>query len=68
VSANPSTTVIAKYYQCGGINWKGESTCGKGTVCKYWNPYYSQCVSEEKFFSAFKEARRRREMGRRSVY
>ena len=32
-----SAMVIAEYYQCGGINWKGEGTCVKGMVCKCWN-------------------------------
>jgi cellulase len=46
MSKSPSATPIAEYYQCGGINWKGNGTCGEGTVCKSWHPYYSQCVSE----------------------
>ncbi|KAB5588685.1 Glycoside hydrolase family 61 protein [Ceratobasidium theobromae] len=40
---NPSPPV-AKYYQCGGINYTGSTTCVDGTSCKVWNPYYSQCL------------------------
>lgn len=45
-STSPSATIVAEYYQCGGINYKGSKTCVEGTVCKDMNPYYSQCVQE----------------------
>jgi cellulase len=35
---------VAKYHQCGGINYTGATACADGWVCKEWNPYYSQCV------------------------
>ncbi|KAA8569669.1 hypothetical protein EYC84_001267 [Monilinia fructicola] len=35
---------IAKYMQCGGINWTGSGTCVSGSTCTVQNPYYSQCV------------------------
>ncbi|KAH7360370.1 hypothetical protein BKA65DRAFT_591437 [Rhexocercosporidium sp. MPI-PUGE-AT-0058] len=44
--ASPSNVIIAQYYQCDGINFKGKGTCVKGTVCKERNPYYYQCVDE----------------------
>ncbi|KAI1263727.1 glycosyl hydrolase family 61-domain-containing protein [Xylariaceae sp. FL1019] len=42
--AGTSSGTVALYYQCGGANWTGATTCAEGT-CKAWNPYYSQCVS-----------------------
>ncbi|KAG4432892.1 hypothetical protein IFR05_011638 [Cadophora sp. M221] len=45
-AASPSHVVIPQYYQCGGINFKGEGSCAKGSICKKWNPYYHQCVDE----------------------
>ncbi|KIK59612.1 glycoside hydrolase family 10 protein [Collybiopsis luxurians FD-317 M1] len=30
--------------QCGGIGWTGPTTCVAGTVCTFFNPYYSQCL------------------------
>lgn len=35
---------VAAYYQCGGKNWTGETTCVAGWHCQYQNPFYSQCV------------------------
>ncbi|GES62169.1 fungal cellulose binding domain protein [Aspergillus terreus] len=35
---------IKKYFQCGGMHWKGSGACESGTSCKQWNPYYHQCV------------------------
>ncbi|MCJ1306578.1 hypothetical protein MMC25_000221 [Agyrium rufum] len=32
------------YGQCGGIGWKGATTCVAGSVCIVSNPYYSQCL------------------------
>ncbi|CAI7565551.1 unnamed protein product [Penicillium glandicola] len=37
-------TVSMRYYQCGGINWTGPTTCETGTTCVEQNPYYYQCV------------------------
>ncbi|CZR67296.1 uncharacterized protein PAC_17195 [Phialocephala subalpina] len=45
-SASASAAVVPEYYQCGGLNWTGSTTCAKGNVCKKWNPYYSQCIDE----------------------
>ncbi|OJJ68834.1 hypothetical protein ASPBRDRAFT_46110 [Aspergillus brasiliensis CBS 101740] len=39
--------VAKKYERCGGINHTGPTTCESGTVCKQWNPYYSQCVESQ---------------------
>ncbi|KAK0102053.1 hypothetical protein ONS96_006017 [Cadophora gregata f. sp. sojae] len=30
--------------QCGGLNWKGATTCVSGYVCTYSSEYYSQCI------------------------
>ncbi|KAF7555008.1 hypothetical protein G7Z17_g2487 [Cylindrodendrum hubeiense] len=38
------TTVAAKYYQCGGLNWTGATECESGTTCTAQNDYYSQCI------------------------
>jgi cellobiose dehydrogenase (acceptor) len=35
---------IAKYGQCGGLQWTGSFFCVSGTTCKYQNPWYSQCL------------------------
>ncbi|KAG9240023.1 putative endo-beta-1,4-glucanase D [Calycina marina] len=42
----PSSTsgTVAMYYQCGGINYEGATTCVSGTFCKVLNPYYFQCL------------------------
>lgn len=35
---------VAKWGQCGGINYKGPTTCASGSTCRVSNPYYSQCL------------------------
>ncbi|KAE8351200.1 glycoside hydrolase superfamily [Aspergillus coremiiformis] len=35
---------IKAYFQCGGLNYKGSTSCASGLVCKKWNPYYHQCI------------------------
>ncbi|MCJ1310080.1 hypothetical protein MMC25_003741 [Agyrium rufum] len=43
-TSSAATTGGAPLYgQCGGIGWKGATTCASGT-CKVSNPYYSQCL------------------------
>ncbi|KAL4945743.1 glycosyl hydrolase family 61-domain-containing protein [Aspergillus oleicola] len=49
--AAPTTSSIstgsgsnAVYAQCGGINFKGSSSCPSGSTCHKYNPYYSQCI------------------------
>ncbi|OAG09935.1 1,4-beta cellobiohydrolase [Paraphaeosphaeria sporulosa] len=32
------------YGQCGGIDWKGATTCVSGSYCSKINDYYSQCL------------------------
>ncbi|QRV95908.1 glycoside hydrolase family 61 protein [Ceratobasidium sp. AG-Ba] len=39
-----ATGTIKKWYQCGGINYRGSTTCEQGTTCVVQNPYYSQCL------------------------
>ncbi|KAI0666627.1 hypothetical protein C8Q78DRAFT_438722 [Trametes maxima] len=34
----------AEWGQCGGIGWRGATTCVSGTVCTAINDYYSQCL------------------------
>ncbi|KAF2843110.1 carbohydrate-binding module family 1 protein [Patellaria atrata CBS 101060] len=41
---SPVAGAVAKYGQCGGINYIGSKTCAAGSTCKEWNPYYFQCV------------------------
>ncbi|KAI5851957.1 cellobiohydrolase 1 [Tricharina praecox] len=36
---------IAKYSQCGGLNWSGSGTCVSGTTCSVINAYYHQCFN-----------------------
>ncbi|KAJ5113300.1 hypothetical protein N7456_001834 [Penicillium angulare] len=43
-SASATGGLVAQYYQCGGINWTGGTTCESGLTCKHQNPYYYQCV------------------------
>lgn len=35
---------VKKYYQCGGVNWTGATSCESGSTCTKQNPYYYQCV------------------------
>lgn len=44
--APPTTapTTVAKYGQCGGINYTGATTCVSGTTCTKLNDYYFQCL------------------------
>ena len=39
-----STGAAKKYYQCGGVNFSGPTSCEAGTTCKKQNDYYSQCL------------------------
>ncbi|KAE8329187.1 glycoside hydrolase superfamily [Aspergillus sergii] len=39
-----SASAVAHYYQCGGINYSGPTTCESGYTCVKQNPYYSQCL------------------------
>ncbi|KAF4240098.1 hypothetical protein CNMCM8980_006834 [Aspergillus fumigatiaffinis] len=44
-STSASASGVAKHwYQCGGINWTGPTTCESGYTCVKQNPYYHQCV------------------------
>jgi hypothetical protein len=42
----PTTPVCSakKYQQCGGIGYKGCTTCESGSSCKASGDYYSQCL------------------------
>ncbi|KAK6337056.1 hypothetical protein TWF718_009842 [Orbilia javanica] len=33
------------YEQCGGSGWTGPTCCNAGSVCKYSNDWYSQCLA-----------------------
>jgi cellulase len=39
-----SGALVAKWSQCGGVNYKGAKQCAAGLTCKEWNPYYFQCI------------------------
>ena len=41
----PSTSCVAQYGQCGGLNWSGSTTCCAPSTCVVTNPWYSQCLS-----------------------
>jgi endoglucanase len=43
-SPSASGGAIKKYYQCGGLNYTGATTCETGTTCVKQNPYYYQCI------------------------
>lgn len=47
-TTSPMTTstspAVAKWGQCGGLNYSGSKTCVAGTVCTFQNDYYSQCL------------------------
>ncbi|KAJ5747665.1 uncharacterized protein N7511_009361 [Penicillium nucicola] len=43
-SASASGGVVKHYFQCGGLNYTGATTCETGTTCVKQNPYYYQCV------------------------
>ncbi|KAJ5938695.1 hypothetical protein N7466_001829 [Penicillium verhagenii] len=43
-AATATGALVAHYYQCGGTNWTGATTCESPYTCKVQNPYYSQCV------------------------
>lgn len=32
------------YEQCGGVNYKGSTTCTSDLICEKQNEYYSQCL------------------------
>jgi hypothetical protein len=45
VSPKPVTgNAIAKWGQCGGMNWTGSTTCASGSTCTKQNDYYYQCL------------------------
>ncbi|KAH7336751.1 glycosyl hydrolase family 61-domain-containing protein [Rhizoctonia solani] len=43
-AAPVASGTVAKYYQCGGMNWTGATGCVSGTSCVIQNPYYHQCL------------------------
>ncbi|KAH7419971.1 hypothetical protein BKA64DRAFT_699974 [Cadophora sp. MPI-SDFR-AT-0126] len=43
-SAPAPAGTIAKWGQCGGLNWGGSGTCVEGTKCTFSSDYYSQCL------------------------
>jgi lysophospholipase L1-like esterase len=43
VTNNANATCNKLYWQCGGSNWKGSTTCCEG-VCQKYNEFFSQCV------------------------
>ncbi|KAF2787290.1 carbohydrate-binding module family 1 protein [Melanomma pulvis-pyrius CBS 109.77] len=48
-SAAPAVTstaaaTVAKWGQCGGLNWTGGTVCASGSTCTKSNDYYSQCI------------------------
>ncbi|KAK4099403.1 carbohydrate-binding module family 1 protein [Parathielavia hyrcaniae] len=43
-SSTPSGCTVAKWGQCGGMNWTGCTTCAAGSTCTVSNQHYSQCL------------------------
>ncbi|KAL1632708.1 hypothetical protein SLS56_003405 [Neofusicoccum ribis] len=43
-SSSSTGSAVAKYGQCGGVNYQGSTTCESGATCKEWNTYYHQCL------------------------
>lgn len=43
-TGDASSGAVKKYYQCGGKNYSGATTCESGLTCKQWNEYYFQCI------------------------
>lgn len=43
-SSTATGSVAQHYYQCGGINWTGASSCESPYTCVKQNPYFYQCV------------------------
>jgi cellobiose dehydrogenase (acceptor) len=42
ILALATSTAVAKYGQCGGIQWTGSFQCAAGSTCQVQNDYYSQ--------------------------
>ncbi|KAG0137805.1 glycosyl hydrolase family 61-domain-containing protein [Tuber indicum] len=42
--AGDISSIVAKYYQCGGKIHTGGTNCATGTKCTFQNEYYSQCL------------------------
>jgi hypothetical protein len=40
-------TCAQLWQQCGGKRWTGPACCVSGSICKVYNPWYSQCRQEE---------------------
>lgn len=47
ISLVSADSCAARYYQCGGANWKGATCCEAGSYCKSQNDYYYQCVATD---------------------
>lgn len=43
-SGGSSSGTVAKYGQCGGLNYSGPTQCASGSTCKFNNDWYSQCL------------------------
>ncbi|KAK0103814.1 hypothetical protein ONS95_005813 [Cadophora gregata] len=43
-TSSATVAAVGKWGQCGGLTYTGSTTCVAGTVCKYQNDYYSQCL------------------------
>lgn len=43
-SGSASGSAVARYGQCGGVNYSGSTACESGATCKEWNKYYFQCI------------------------
>ncbi|KAI9150234.1 cellobiose dehydrogenase [Paramyrothecium foliicola] len=44
ILALPTAKTVAKYGQCGGVEYNGNFQCASGSSCQYQNDYYWQCL------------------------
>lgn len=44
ILALPALSAVARWGQCGGVQWTGSSACQPPYTCQFQNPYYSQCL------------------------
>jgi endo-1,4-beta-xylanase len=44
VTTTAASGTVARWGQCGGLNYTGSTTCVAGTTCTYSNDWYSQCL------------------------
>jgi endoglucanase len=46
-TGSPIQSCNALYAKCGGMDWDAATCCEGDSVCKYQNPWYSQCIPQQ---------------------